>query len=225
LGFFHSLLLTGFAPGRRVYLIIEVNATCGLLWYTGIDGRDQAVAVFFTADLHLGHEEIIKISDRPFENLDDMNRSLVNNWNSRVSNDDHVYIVGDLFYGGRDAAGVDEAISTVKKLNGILHLVAGNHDFPYLKNMEYHYLFADVDQIRFLKHEGEYIFLSHYPMAEWSGYYRGSWHIYGHIHNHKESTAHQYMKTLDKALNAAVEICDYMPVTFQELKKYNERFR
>jgi len=182
------------------------------------------MATFFTADLHFGHGNIIDFCDRPFENVEDMNRALISNWNSRVSNDDHVYIVGDLFFGGRDAAGLNEAIAIVKKLNGILHLIAGNHDFPYLKNMEYHYLFADVDQLRYLKHEGEDIFLCHYPMAEWSGFFRGSWHIYGHIHNAKNA-AFEYMRSLDKALNAGVEICDYMPVTFEELKACNERFK
>ena len=180
------------------------------------------MATYFTADLHFGHQAIIDYCNRPFGDVSEMNQSLIKNWNSRVTNDDHVYIVGDLFYGGRDAAGIDEAIATVKKLNGILHLVAGNHDFPYLKNMEYHYLFADVDQIRYLKHAGEHIFLCHYPLAEWSGYYRGSWHIYGHVHNDKENTAYHYMKTLDKALNAGVDICEYMPVTFEELKEYNK---
>jgi len=183
------------------------------------------VATFFTADLHFGHGAIIDFCNRPFSDVAEMNTTLIKNWNSRVRNDDHVYIVGDLYYGGRDAAGIDEAISTVKKLNGILHLVAGNHDFPYLKNMDYHYLFADVDEIRYLKHEGEHIFLCHYPMAEWSGYFRGSWHIYGHIHNNKDNPAAQYMKTLDRALNAATDICQYMPVTFQELKTFNNAFR
>ena len=182
------------------------------------------MATYFTADLHFGHQAIIDYCNRPFRDVTEMSQILIKNWNSRVNNDDHVYIAGDLFYGGRDATGVDEAISTVKKLNGILHLVAGNHDFPYLKKTEYHYLFADVDQIRYLKHEGEHIFLCHYPMAEWSGYYRGSWHIYGHVHNDKDSTAFQYMRTLDKALNAGVDICGYMPVTFDELKKYNDLF-
>ena len=183
------------------------------------------MATYFTADLHFGHSAIIGFCGRPFKDVAEMDRALIHNWNSRVSNEDHVYIVGDVFYGGRDAAGHDEAISTVKKLNGILHLVAGNHDIPYLKNAEYHYLFADVDQLRYLKHEGEHIFLCHYPMAEWSGYYRGSWHVYGHIHNAVDSAAFQYMKTQKKALNAAVDICQFMPVTFQELKQYNEIFR
>ena len=182
------------------------------------------MAVFFTADLHFGHSGILEFCDRPFDSVDDMNRALISNWNSRVSNDDHVYIVVDLFYGGRDADGQNEAIKTVKKLNGILHLVAGNHDFPYLKNMEYHYLFADVDHIRYLSHEGKNIFLCHYPLAEWSGFFRGSWHIYGHIHNAKNA-AFEHMKKFDHALNAGVDICNYMPVTFNELVRYNELFK
>jgi len=182
------------------------------------------MAVFFTADLHFGHEGVIKFNDRPFKDVSEMNKALISNWNSRVSNDDHVYIVGDLYYGGRGAAGIDEAIAIVKKLNGILHLTTGNHDLPYLKNMEYHYLFADVDQIRYLKHGDDTIILCHYPIAEWSGFFRGSWHIYGHIHN-AENAACLHMRSLDRALNAGVDICGYMPVTFEELKEYNETFK
>jgi len=182
------------------------------------------MAVFFTADLHFGHSKILEFCNRPFDCVDDMNLALINNWNSRVSNDDHVYIVGDLFYGGRDAAGLSAAVAIVEKLKGILHLVAGNHDFPYLKNMEYHYLFADVDHIRYLRHEDKDIFLCHYPLAEWSGFFRGSWHIYGHIHNQKNA-AFEHMKQFDHALNAGVDICNYMPVTFDELKRHNEIFK
>jgi len=183
------------------------------------------MATYFTADMHFEHDAIIGFCERPFKDISEMNHVLIDNWNSRVGNDDHVYIVGDIFYGGRDAAGQDKAVELVKKLNGILHLITGNHDIPYLKNMEYHYLFADVDQLRYLKHDGETIFLCHYPMAEWSGYYRGSWHIYGHIHNHTESDAFRYMKTQEKALNAGVDICKYMPVTFRELIEYNKAFK
>ena len=183
------------------------------------------MATFFTADLHFAHSAIIEFCDRPFKDVAEMNRSLISNWNSRVSNSDHVYVVGDIFYGGRDASGGEEAIATVKKLNGVLHLIAGNHDLPYLKNANYHYLFADVDQLRYLKLEGEHIFLCHYPMAEWSGFYRGSWHVYGHIHNNKDNAAFQFMKTQERALNAAVDLCQFMPVTFPELKMYNEMFK
>ena len=178
------------------------------------------MATYFTADTHFGDAANIDYCNRPFKNVDEMNRVLINNWNSRVTNDDNVYIIGDVFYAGRDAVGCKAAIEIVKQLKGKLHLIAGNHDLPYLKKMDYHYLFADVDQIRYLKHEGEDIFMCHYPMAEWSGYYRKSWHIYGHIHNHK-NTAYMHMRQLDNALNAAAEITDYKPVTFHELIDYN----
>ncbi|MCL2392913.1 MAG: metallophosphoesterase family protein [Oscillospiraceae bacterium] len=181
------------------------------------------MATFFISDTHFGDSAIIDYCNRPFATVDEMNRALIGNWNSRVSNDDDVYIIGDVFYTGRGAAGHKDAIAIVEQLKGKLHLVAGNHDFPYLKKMDYHYLFADVDQVRYLRHDGEDIFMCHYPMTEWSGFYRGSWHIYGHIHNHKNA-AHMYMKNLDKALNAAVEIINYMPVTFNELKMYNEEY-
>lgn len=181
------------------------------------------MAKFFIADTHFGHEEIIAYCDRPFDSVEQMNNIMIENWNSRVTNDDDVYIIGDVFYTGRGAKNSKEAIDIVSRLRGKLHLVAGNHDIPYLKNTEYHYLFADVDQIRYLKHDGVNIFMCHYPMAEWSGYYRGSYHIYGHIHNHK-NTAYSFMRQLDNALNAAVEITNYFPVTFEELIECNSAF-
>jgi len=182
------------------------------------------MAVFFIADTHFGDEAIINYCGRPFENVDEMNKTLIKNWNSRVTNDDDVYIIGDVFYAGRDASGYKNSIEIVSQLKGKLHLIAGNHDIPYLKKTEYHYLFADVDQIRYLKHEDKNIFMCHYPMAEWSGYYRESWHIYGHIHNHKNK-AFMHMREMDRALNAGVEIIDYRPVSFEELKRHNDVFK
>ena len=53
---------------------------------------------YFTSDLHLGHENIIRFSNRPFSTLDEMNRTLVDNWNSRVTERDDVFVLGDMFY-------------------------------------------------------------------------------------------------------------------------------
>lgn len=81
------------------------------------------MATWFTADLHLGHRNIIDYCDRPFADIDAMNRSLVDNWNEVVAEDDTVWVVGD-FALGKIAA----TLPIATELKGHKVLVAGNHD-------------------------------------------------------------------------------------------------
>ena len=61
-------------------------------------GSLSAWATWFTADLHLGHSNIIDYSDRPFANVDAKDRALIDNWNEAVAEDDTVWVVGDAEY-------------------------------------------------------------------------------------------------------------------------------
>ena len=52
---------------------------------------------FFTSDLHLGHENILQ--SRPeFQNIDEMDECLIQNWNKKVNVQDEVYILGDFSF-------------------------------------------------------------------------------------------------------------------------------
>lgn len=51
--------------------------------------------IFFIADTHFGHNEIIKYENRPFSDTDEMDRILISNWNNTVSNNDTVFMLGD----------------------------------------------------------------------------------------------------------------------------------
>ena len=51
---------------------------------------------FYIADLHFGHKNIIRYDNRQFASVDEMDNTLIKNWNSVVSNDDTVYILGDI---------------------------------------------------------------------------------------------------------------------------------
>ena len=78
---------------------------------------------FFTSDLHIGHANIIKYTDRPYASVAEMNDDMVERWNSVVTADDDVIIVGDLAMGK-----LDESLAYVSLLNGTKYLIPGNHD-------------------------------------------------------------------------------------------------
>ena len=46
---------------------------------------------FYIADMHLGHKNVLKFDNRPFESVSEMDMVLMENWNKRVSHDDGVY--------------------------------------------------------------------------------------------------------------------------------------
>lgn len=81
------------------------------------------MTTWFTSDMHYGHANIIEYSGRPFADVDEMREALVLNWNSIVSPDDIVYIVGDAVMGHREMT-----LPVMKRLTGHKRLVPGNHD-------------------------------------------------------------------------------------------------
>ena len=53
---------------------------------------------YYIADLHLGHANIIRLSNRPYKDVDEMDNDLINRWNSVITDTDDVYIIGDLIF-------------------------------------------------------------------------------------------------------------------------------
>ena len=78
---------------------------------------------YYIADLHIGHKNIIRFDKRPFANADEMDKSITENWNSRIQPDDTVYILGDFIWHKEN-----EWASYVKPLAGKKVLIRGNHD-------------------------------------------------------------------------------------------------
>ena len=79
---------------------------------------------WFTADTNFVHARIIALANRPFHDVREMDEALIRNWNDRVQPNDVVWHIGDFAF-GNDAARLDEIFA---RLNGIKHLVPGNHD-------------------------------------------------------------------------------------------------
>ena len=79
------------------------------------------------SDLHLGHENIIKYCDRPFKDVEEMNRIIITRWNNLVANDDVVYFLGDMSYG----RGSGKPGDWIRLLNGELVYFKGSHDIYF----------------------------------------------------------------------------------------------
>ena len=80
--------------------------------------------IYFIADTHFNHTNIIKYCNRPFKNTDEMNKYIIKKWNSVVKQTDTVYHLGDVGFGK-----FEELKTLVGSLNGRKILLRGNHDF------------------------------------------------------------------------------------------------
>lgn len=78
--------------------------------------------IFFTSDLHFGHQNIIRFCNRPWKTTDEMEEALIENWNSVVTDDDIVFDLGDFAF-----APNSKWKEILGELNGQHHLIVGNH--------------------------------------------------------------------------------------------------
>lgn len=172
--------------------------------------------VFFTSDLHLGHQNVIGMCKRPFSDVEEMNEALISAWNSRVHKNDTVYIVGDFSY--RSATPPEEFL---KRLRGKKYLIIGNHDRSWIKKVDLAEYFEGWSSYAVVNTGRGKATLCHFPMLA----FEGKFLIHGHMHNNTQRNYWSYLKNMERAFNAGVDVNGYMPVTFDELVRNNERFR
>lgn len=171
---------------------------------------------FYIADTHFGHSNVIKFDNRPFENVEEMDKKMIEYWNNRVTDDDDVYIIGDFVYRS------DKPISWYcNKLKGKKHLILGNHDRLTEDDKK---CFISIDKMLHIIDGRDHICACHFPIAEWNGFHKGHYHIFAHIHNRQDDT-YQFMRTREKALNAGCMINQYQPVTLKELIVNNRIYK
>lgn len=193
---------------------------------------------YYISDIHFGNEALLIPQDgnetrkgtRPFPSVEEMNEKIIENINDCCTDEDILYIIGDIaqFYN------VEESIELLKRLAPKLVLVMGNHDKSMIaalraKDLEaaFKSLFERiVSGDSLLIRDGKYdLFLSHYPVIEWDGYYKGRYLFYGHVHSGKQGPA-QLMQYVPTAINVGVDVNDFRPKTAEELiKERKESYR
>jgi calcineurin-like phosphoesterase family protein len=173
--------------------------------------------IYFTADNHFCHGNIIGSCYRPFKNVDEMNRAMIENWNSYVTDRDEIYILGDFMYKGTGK----DANNILSRLKGKKYLVKGNHE-KYLSDPSFNAnAFEWIKDYYALKLDGgQMIVMFHYPMLSWHGSHHGSIHLYGHVHNSgiKYPDFGEKLKMLGpRAINVGVDVNDFYPVSIKQI--------
>lgn len=184
---------------------------------------------WFTSDTHFHHANILAYNpNREWADIDAMNEGIIARWNSVVKPNDFVWHLGDY-----DMNGKDRALDLVKRLNGQIGLVSGNHDkcwvgnnvtFVKLLNQRQRYLdagFAFVTDAAQVKMDGKVFMLSHFPYQgdhtegdrynEWRLRDEGRWLLHGHTHN-VEQRLHD-----GKQIHVGMDAWDCTPVSQEQI--------
>lgn len=174
--------------------------------------------IYFTADTHFGHANIVKMCDRPFPDVEAMNEAMIAAWNERVEGNDTVYIVGDMFFRCADPE------SILKRLRGKKRLIVGNHDSSWMSKVDLGKYFLSVEGLMEISDGAHALTLCHYPLLTWK-HSKKSHMIHGHIHADTSADFWRLIHARENVLNAGVDINGYRPVTFEELIENNRRFK
>ena len=173
--------------------------------------------IWFTADTHFGHANVLRFTDRHerWGTIEEMDRALVANINSCVGPNDDLYVLGDFSYKltTEQAQAIREQIRCKN-----VHLVPGNHDKDWTQP-DVAGTFIVEPPIAKLRTQGLRLVLCHYPIVDWEGLGHGSIHLHGHIH---APSAYNEWNRANRVLryDVGVDANGYMPVSLGQIRAF-----
>lgn len=178
--------------------------------------------IWYTSDSHFSHENIISYCNRPFSCAEEMNRTIVSNWNSIVSPDDRVFHLGDFcFSWSRDE--FTQPRHLIQQLNGKITLIRGNHDkVDHLNQFHktYQRYVIDIGPFHCLLNHRPWHppgFIDRWKDSDRSIQYPDEYDfiVCGHVHN-------KWLQ-LGKNYNVGLDVHDFYPICQDELIKQLEK--
>ena len=179
--------------------------------------KAQPARMLYISDCHFFDNNInFEMDCRGFSGFEEMNEHMIEQWNRKVTKKDDVYILGDF-----SIAKADTTEKLLKRLNGKLHLIIGNHD-RFLRDKTFdRSLFRSIDPYLEIGDQGKRVILSHFPVFCYNGQYRRdkdrnplNYMLYGHVHNtHDEDLVNQFIRMTrqTKALSRHAEKPEPIP--------------
>ncbi|MFB0493618.1 calcineurin-like phosphoesterase family protein [Methylobacterium sp. OAE515] len=158
--------------------------------------------VWFTADHHFGHGNIIGFCRRPFADSFAMDEALVSRWNEVVGHEDEVWHLGDFAY----RCDPHRIACLFDRLHGrTKHLITGHHDrrhtlqLPWTSTRPYAEIM--IDKIP--------IILFHYALRDWSRSRYGAWNLHGQGHGR--------LPPAGRSCDVGVDAWEYRPISFEQI--------
>lgn len=181
--------------------------------------------VWLTSDWHFGHDREFVWKARGFNSVEEMNEYIINAHNAVIQPEDEVYVLGDLMLGDSE-----KGIECIKRMNGKLHVVRGNHDTDARWKM-YAELSNVVEQSNaiILKYNKHHFYMSHYPTLtgnlEKESLKQMTLNLYGHTHqtsNFYMDMPYMYHVGVDSHNCAPVLLDDIIEEMYAKVKECKE---
>ena len=161
---------------------------------------------YYTADPHFGHDRIIEFCRRPFRSAAEMDALILANYQSAVSPDDDLWIIGDLAVcHSQDAPHLESMLASIPCRK---HLIAGNHDKNWIRTLS---SWESVHEFLEMRDEGQRVVLCHYPLITFPGARRGGINLFGHVHQNWQGSRN--------SVNVGVDVWDFRPITMRDIAK------
>jgi len=190
------------------------------------------MTTFFTSDMHFGHVNILKYTSRPWSDVDQMTKALINNWNEVVDHGDLVIIAGDSVMGIRH-----KNLPLMKHLHGFTVLFPGNHDHchpmyagkhNFAENVKLYKQYFDDILDATVPFEYEEFVCSHFPynyeeadrigrdFSEWEPKDEGRILLHGHVHKEWQYALSERGTPM---VNVGVDVWNYTPVSIETIRE------
>ena len=196
------------------------------IWYNTsmiLNPKEQRIG--FTGDIHGFHKNIIKYSNRPFKNTNEMNEVIRDRHNAIFDKDDIIFNIGDALLLRSDDS-YTQAEDWIKTFNGKIMYLPGNHESNLNLIRKYWTVMPQLSEIKVLDEESEYgnqiIVLCHYALRVWNKSHYSSWHLFGHSHGSLTNDNGVNMQDYETSfsMDVGVDTNNYHPYTYEDVKEH-----
>lgn len=168
--------------------------------------------IYFSSDLHFGHNREFIYAARGFQSIEEMNEAIIERFNEVITDDDDLYLLGDCMLGDNDTS-----VECLKRLKGRIHIVLGNHDtdtreqiYRALPNV------VEVEMAIRLRYKKLHFYLSHFPTItsnlDKESIYQCTLNLFGHVH-----TKSNFYYDMPTNYHVGVDSHDCRPVLIDDI--------